>query len=171
MRMSARWALLVSLTPIAAATAVTPAELNALIECRARLSDFIALRALLTAPARTDALGWRALPTINPFMTEYALNRAIDVFGHPTSRIAFASDSVMAVLDQPDPRPLARRLGLHAALDTPKKVLYGREVLSLDVTVPGQSQNMIESIVLSVSNVDSHPNKTLVGCGYSLDLP
>ena len=28
----------------------------------------------------------------------------------------------------------------------------------------------IDSAVLNVSNVDSHPGKTLVGCTYSLDL-
>ena len=30
---------------------------------------------------------------------------------------------------------------------------------------------LIESAVLNVSNVASHPGKTLVGCSYSLDLP
>ena len=29
----------------------------------------------------------------------------------------------------------------------------------------------IESAVINVSNVDSHPGKTLAGCSYSLDPP
>ena len=29
---------------------------------------------------------------------------------------------------------------------------------------------MIRSVVLNVSNVSSHPGKTLAGCSYSLDL-
>ena len=30
---------------------------------------------------------------------------------------------------------------------------------------------MIESIILSLSTVKTHPGKTLAGCTYSLDLP
>lgn len=155
----------------AADTAAAKPDLAALIECRGREADFAALRPVLADPLKAIALGWRPLPQGNLFMTEYALNTPINVFGHPSSQIAFSGPSVMAILDLPDPRPLARQLQLEEGVDTPEKVMYGREVLSQDTTDPRTGEPMIESIVLSVSNVKSHPGKTLAGCSYSLDLP
>lgn len=165
--------LLLAATACAQA-ADTPAarpDLAALIECRGREADFAALQPVLADPLKAVALGWRPLPQGNLFMTEYALNTPITVFGHPSSQIAFSGPSVMALLDLPDPRPLARQLQLEEGVDTPEKVMYGREVLSQDTTDPRTGEPMIESIVLSVSNVQSHPGKTLAGCSYSLDLP
>ncbi|KRG38893.1 hypothetical protein ARC20_14275, partial [Stenotrophomonas panacihumi] len=166
--------LLLAATASAAHAADAPAakpDLAALIECRGREADFAALQPVLADPLKAIALGWRPLPQGNLFMTEYALNTPITVFGHPSSQIAFSGPSVMAILDLPDPRPLARQLTLEEGVDTPEKVMYGREVLSQDTTDPRTGEPMIESIVLSVSNVKSHPGKTLAGCSYSLDLP
>jgi hypothetical protein len=146
-------------------------DLAALIECRGREADFAALQPVLEDPLKAIALGWRPLPQGNLFMTEYALNTPISVFGHPSSQIAFSGPSVMAILDLPDPRPLAHQLKLEEGVDTAEKVMYGREVLSQDTTDPRTGEPMIESIVLSVSNVKSHPGKTLAGCSYSLDFP
>lgn len=146
-------------------------DLAALIECRQRVADFSALAPVLADPLKAVALGWRPLPQTNRFMIEYELNTPVTAFGHPTTRIAFSGPSVMAILDLPDPRPLARQLGLEAAVDTPEKAMFGRELVSADTTDPATGEPMIESIVLSVSNVDSHPGKTLAGCSYSLDLP
>ena len=146
-------------------------DLAALLECRARVADFAALQPLLEDPLKAVALGWRPLPQANLFMTEYELTTPITVFGHATSQIAFSGPSVMALLDLPDPRPLAKQLQLEEGVDTADKVMYGREVLSQDTTDPKTGEPMIESIVLSVSNVKSHPGKTLAGCSYSLDLP
>lgn len=166
--------LLLAATASAAHAADAPTakpDLAALVECRGREADFAALQPVLADPLKAVALGWRPLPQGNLFMTEYALNTPITVFGHPSSQIAFSGPSVMAILDLPDPRPLARQLQLEEGVDTAEKVMYGREVLSQDTTDPRTGEAMIESIVLSVSNVKSHPGKTLAGCSYSLDLP
>ncbi|MBB6365486.1 hypothetical protein FHR56_000599 [Xanthomonas sacchari] len=158
--------------PPAAAPAATAAiDLPALLECRQHVADFTALAPLLADPLKAVAHGWRPLPQSNLFMTEYALTRPIQVFGYSSERIAFSGASVMAILDLPDPRPLAKRLNLEAAVDTPDKAMFGREVLSRDVRDPKTGEPMIESIILSVSTVKSHPGKTLAGCSYSLDLP
>ncbi len=146
-------------------------DLPALIECRQRVADFAALAPVLDDPLKAVALGWRPLPQQNLFMTEYELTAPVTVFGHTSSQIAFSGASVMAILDLPDPRVLARQLQLEEGVDTPDKVMYGREVVSDDVADPKTGEPMIESIVLSVSNVQSHPGKTLAGCTYSLDLP
>jgi len=146
-------------------------DLAALLECRAREADFAALQPILEDPLKAVALGWRPLPQSNLFMTEYALIAPVTVFGHPTSQIAFSGPSIMAILDLPDPRVLARQLQLEEGVDSEEKVMYGREVRSEDTTDPKTGEPMIESIILSVSNVKSHPGKTLAGCSYSLDLP
>ena len=98
------------------------------------------------------------------------MNTPITVFGHATDHIAFTGDSIIAVLDLPDPRPLARQLELETAIDTPVKAMFGKELVSEEETDAGTGTTFIRSVVLNVSNVASHPGKTLVGCSYSLDL-
>lgn len=145
-------------------------DLPALIECRSQLADFHYLAPALIDPLQAVSLGWRPLPQANLFMTEYKLTAPITVFGHKTDHIAFAGDSIIAVLDLPDPRPLAKQLELEAAIDTPAKAMFGKELVSLEETDPETGTGFIRSVVLNVSNVSSHPGKTLVGCSYSLDL-
>lgn len=151
-------------------TSVAPPDLPALIECRGALLQFQALAPVLEDPLRAVALGWRPLPQANLFMTEFALPAAITVLGHESRQIAFSGDTILAILDLPDPRPLARELELEAAIDTPTKVMYGKELRSTGRLDPRTGEALVESAVLAVSNVDSHPGKTLVGCSYSLDL-
>ncbi|MEL1263733.1 hypothetical protein [Pseudoxanthomonas putridarboris] len=146
-------------------------DLPALIECRGQLPEFVALAPALQDPLQAVALGWQPLPQANMFMTEFRLAAPIRVFGHDTDHIAFAGESVMAVLDLPDPRPLARQLELETAIDTPDKAMFGKEVHSEETHDAESGLTLIESIVLNVSNVSSHPGKTLVGCSYSLDMP
>jgi len=55
------------------------------------------------------------------------------------------------------------------AIDTPAKAMFGKELRSVEHRDPESGRTLIESLVLNVSNVDSHPGKTLVGCSYSLD--
>lgn len=149
----------------------TTPDLPALIECRGQIPEFAALAPALQDPLRAVALGWQPLPQANMFMTEFRLAAPVRVFGHDTDRIAFAGESVMAVLDLPDPRPLARQLELETAIDTPDKAMFGKEVHSEETHDAESGLILIESIVLNVSNVASHPGKTLVGCSYSLDMP
>ena len=155
--------------PVHARTA--PPDLAALIECRGDMAGFMALAPALQDPLEAVALGWQPLPQANMFMTEYRLASPIRVFGHESSHIAFSGGSVMAILDLPDPRPLAGELGLETAIDTPAKAMFGKELRSEESRDAESGQVLIESVILNVSNVSSHPGKTLVGCSYSLDLP
>lgn len=145
-------------------------DLAALIECRQALADFHYLAPALADPLQAVALGWRPLPQANMFMTEFALNTPISVFGDRTDHIAFTGDSIIAILDVPDPRPLAKRLELETAIDTPAKAMFGKEVSSIEDRDEATGTVYIKSAVLNVSNVGSHPGKTLVGCSYSLDV-
>lgn len=144
-------------------------DLAGLIECKRALADFRYLAPALADPLQAVALGWRPLPQANLFMTEFVLNKPVGVFGHSTDHIAFTGDSIIAILDLPDPRPLAKQLELETAIDTPAKAMFGKEVSSIEDRDQATGAVYIKSTVLNVSNVSSHPGKTLVGCSYSLD--
>ena len=146
-------------------------DLSALLECRSGYEGFMAYAPVLRDPLKAVALGWRPQPQTNPFMVEYRLNTPVTVFGRQSDHIAFAGDGVVAVLDLPDPRVLARELQLETGVDTPEKAIFGREARASEVTGPDGSEGWIESAIINVSNVDSHPGKTLAGCSYSLDPP
>lgn len=149
----------------------TSLDLPALIECRQGVAEQAALAPLLADPLKAVAQGLQPLPQGNQFMSEFRLTSPITVFGQQTERVAVAGASIMAVLDQADPRPLAKRLALETGYDQDGKFMAGRELVSRDVTDPKTGEAQIESIILSVSTVASHPGKTLAGCTYSLDLP
>jgi len=144
-------------------------DLPALIACRDTPENFMALAIALQDPLNAVSLGWRPLPQTNMFLSEYALTAPIEVFGHRSDHIAFAGSSVMAILDLPDPRPLAKELELETAIDTPEKAMFGKELVSEEIRDPTSGLVLIRSLVLNVSNVTSHPGKTLVGCTYSID--
>ena len=146
-------------------------DLSALLECRLGYTDFMAYMPVLQDPLKAVALGWRPQPQANPFMLDYRLNTPVTVFGRQTDHIAFAGDGVVAVLDLADPRVLARELKLETGVDTPSKAIFGLEAHAEDVVGPDGLPGWIESAVINVSNVDSHPGKTLAGCSYSLDPP
>ncbi|MGR4895945.1 hypothetical protein ACIPR8_11760 [Stenotrophomonas sp. LARHCG68] len=153
------------------ARAQGPIDLAALIECRQSVSEFAALAPIVNDPLKAVALGWRPLPQGNLFMAEYMLNTPIRVFGHQVDHVAMAGGTVLAILDLPEPRDLARTLDLETGYDAPDKFMAGRELVSRDVIDARSGEALIESVVLGVSNVKSHPGKTLVSCTYSLDHP
>ncbi len=161
--------LLLTAAAIACADEAKTIDLPALIECRASHADFVALGPLLADPLKAVAAGWQPLPQANMFMSEFRLLRPVRVFGRDADRIAFTGTGIVAVLDLPDPRPLAKELGLDTAYDTPGKFMSGKEVRSDDAT-RADGKAIIDSAVISVSNVGSHPGKTLAGCSYSQEL-
>ncbi|MEO6102740.1 MAG: hypothetical protein ABIP44_03760 [Pseudoxanthomonas sp.] len=144
-------------------------DLAGLIECKRELADFHYLAPALVEPLQAVALGWRPLPQANLFMTEFMLNTPISVFGHSTDHIAFTGDSIIAVLDLADPRPLAKQLELETAVDTPAKALFGKELRSHEQRDETSGLTLVDSVILNVSNVSSHPGKTLAGCSYIMD--
>ena len=158
-------------TAAPAAPAAAPLYLAALIECRQRVADYDAVAPVVADPLKAVANGMQPLPQNNQFMSEYRLATPLTVFGQRTEYVAVSGASIMAILDVPDPRPMAKTLALEDGVDNPDKFMAGREVVSRDVTDPRTGEPMIESIILSLSTVKTHPGKTLAGCTYSLDLP
>ncbi len=162
---------LLSASDLAAEPAPARLDLPALIECRQRVADYEGVAPVVADPLKAVANGLQPLEGRNQFMSEYRLAQPITVFGQRTEYITVAGASIMAILDVADPRPLAKGLALEDGVDNPDKFMAGREVVSRDVKDPRTGEPMIESIILSVSTVQSHPGKTLAGCTYSLDLP
>ncbi|MGH8036637.1 MAG: hypothetical protein ACREPD_02735 [Stenotrophomonas sp.] len=154
-----------------ALAAAAPLDITALIECRQRVADYDAVAPVVADPLKAVANGLQPLPQSNQFMSEFRLAAPVTVFGQRTEYVAVSGASIMAILDLADPRPLAKALALEDGVDNPDKFMAGREVVSRDVTDPRTGEPMIESIVLGLSTVKSHPGKTLAGCTYSLDLP
>ena len=162
---------LLALLPTPAFAEAAPLDLSALIECRQSVSDYDAVAPVVADPLKAVANGLQPLPQTNQFMSEFRLAAPITVFGERAEYITVAGASIMAILDLADPRPLAKRLALEDGVDTPVKFMAGRELVSRDITDPRTGEALIESVILSLSTVKSHPGKTLAGCTYSLDLP
>lgn len=162
---------LLALLPTPAFAEAAPLDLTALIECRQSVSDYDAVAPVVADPLKAVANGLQPLPQTNQFMSEFRLAAPITVFGERAEYITVAGASIMAILNLADPRPLAKRLALEDGVDTPVKFMAGRELVSRDVTDPRTGEALIESVILSLSTVKSHPGKTLAGCTYSLDLP
>lgn len=142
--------------------------------------------------ARRD---WRKIETGNPFMSEYELPSPIVVTGHhETSRIGFTSSGIVAILDVADPEVIAREEGITNAMDpeplidaiaasgkttraqVEKEITFRKflgERVMVDVTEPaadGDDFGTHTTITRIVSNVTTHPGKTLYGCSYRIEL-
>ena len=148
-------------------------DLAALIQCQGDMERFRALHAPVEDPLAAIALGWSPLPRTNPFMAEYTLLQPLTLFEQSVDRFLISGGTVMAILDgeRVSPQVLASKLALEVALDEPYKFMAGREVISRDRLDAASGMTIIESAVLGVSTVSSHPGKVLAGCTYSLDLP
>ncbi len=124
-----------------------------------------------TKPADLKALGLTAIPSGNPMLEEYRLSRPITVFGRSTERIVFTSAGLMGVFDEADPHPLAKQLGVTAALDRPGKFLGERVIKESEHRAEDDPSFVTRfRISLDVSTVTSHPRKTLAGCTYRMSM-
>ncbi|MFM2370583.1 MAG: hypothetical protein RIS85_305 [Pseudomonadota bacterium] len=139
--------------------------------------------------------GWLKVETGNPFLLEYDLPEPITITGaYATRRIAFSSSGVMAVLDLADPAVIARDEGIANAADPtalidalvaegkatraqieadmPFAKFLGERVL-VDLTEPASEDDNFGThtvIARSISNVTTHPGKTLYGCSYRIEM-
>jgi hypothetical protein len=106
----------------------------------------------------------------NPMLKAYALKTPLGVFGRQTRHIVFTSSGPMAVLDEADPHPLARQLGVAPTVDQPGKFLGEREIAASSEKDEGSGMTFNSRVALNVSTVVSHPGKTLAGCSYAIDM-
>ncbi len=139
-------------------------------------------------------LGWKPVKSSNFLLKEYDLPAPIVVAGeYSTRRVAFTSTGMLAILDEPDPAAVARKEKIENGMPTEGLIdtlvasgkvtraqaeaeikfskFIGERVIS-DVTDPpdGHHFRARTRIALNVSNVATHPGKTLYGCSYRIDM-
>ncbi|WP_447763786.1 hypothetical protein [Sphingopyxis panaciterrae] len=138
---------------------------------------------------------WAPIKSKNFLMNEYELPTPITVAGrYSTRRIAFTYSGVVAILELADPAVLARQQGIENAIDpnpliaavivsgratrqeieaaTDSRKFLGEKIL-VDRTEPATAEEHFGThtvVRLNVSNVASHPGKTLYGCSYRIEL-
>ena len=121
--------LLVPILPAAAKQPAPAVDLAALAECRSGVGDYNTLALKIAGdPNATKAMGWVEVRQPNTFLKEYQLPKAITVFGHKTTRIAFGSAALMAILDGVAPKTLAATIGLTNVGSGEGKVLFAKTV-------------------------------------------
>lgn len=142
-----------------------------------------------------DSRGWHKVESANAFLSEYELPEPVTVTGSwTTRRIAFSSSGILAILDVADPSVIAVPEGIANEMDPDPFVdaivasgaanrseveaeikfrkFLGQRVL-VDETEFAQSPDGFGThtvIARSISNVSSHPGKTLYGCAYRIEL-
>ena len=139
--------------------------------------------------------GWRKVKSPNPLVSEYDLPAPITLAqGRQTRRIGFTSNSIVAILDEADPAVLAKPEQIEnqadiepliAALVATGKATRAQVEAELgfrkfmgervvhDSTEPpeeGQEFGMHTIIAKTISNVKTHPGKTLYGCSYRMEV-
>lgn len=166
------------------------------IECRLDAPAYNGFAMALNGEEKlAERKQWRRIKNDNPFLNEYELPAPITLAGHyATQRIAFTSTGVLAVLDLPDPGVLAAELGIANQMSpdpliealvaagkatraeieariTFRKFL-GEKIVSdrLEPPQDGETFGVHTVISRNVSNVTSHPDKTLYGCSYKVEL-
>ena len=155
----------------AAAAEFDPTTLNLtpFIECAADIKDYNQFAIwLMDEPDAVGKLGWQKVPTDNFFLEEYRLPAALSAFGHATKGIAFTATGPMAIFDDITPQELARQLGL-TSIDMAAGKFMAEKVIVDTKDVDGDT-TFSTYVTLNVSNVDTHPGKTLAGCSYNLSV-
>jgi hypothetical protein len=154
-----------------AAAELDPATLDLVpfIECTADIKAYNQFAIWLTEePDAVGKLGWQKVPTDNFFLEEYRLPAELSAFGHRTSSIAFTATGPMAIFDDVSPQDLARQLEL-TAVDMAAGKFMAEKVIVDTKEVDGDT-TFSTHVTVNVSNVDTHPGKTLAGCSYNLDV-
>jgi hypothetical protein len=138
--------------------------------------------------------GWKKVKSPNFMMSEYRLPAPVEVTaGYKTDHIAFTSSGVLAVLDLADPNVIAKpeeianqmdpdpmidaivKSGVASRAQVEKEMTFRKflgERVIVDESETDEKLGMIfrTKIARSISNVTSHPGKTLYGCSYRIDM-
>jgi hypothetical protein len=181
-----------------AADGVDPDSIDVVdaLECRLDAPAYTGFAMALNGEEKiADKRHWVRIKTKNPFINEYELPTAIKVAGHySTRRIAFTSSGVLAILDLDDPTALAREQKIENAVNpdplidamiasgkaTPQEIQAATksgkflgEKIVVDRTERPSADEMFGAHIIiarNVSNVTTHPGKTLYGCSYRMEM-
>lgn len=166
------------------------------IECRLDVPSYTGFAMSLTeedSPA--DARGWKKVASKSPAILLYELPAPITVAGrYDTRRIAFSSSGIFAVLDLPDPAPLAKEHQIENALDTntlvdalaasgkvtraeaEKEIKFRKflgEKLIREDTEPAKDKDgygLTTKVTRTISTSMPYVGKTFYGCTYRMEV-
>jgi hypothetical protein len=139
--------------------------------------------------------GWRKVSSANPLLLEFDLPAPITVAEtYRTRRIAFTADGILAILDLADPNVIAAKENIENTMSAEPMIaaivasgkatraeaeamiqfrkFLGEHVVQ-DVTEPAPEKGGYGSrtvIAHTISNVTTHPGKTLYGCSYRMEI-
>lgn len=111
--------------------------------------------------------GWKEVAQDNVFVYEFALPRAVEVFGRTTQRVLLAGSGLMAMLPGADKDALVAQLQLTRAGFPSTGHIYTRELERADVGEGDFAMSQVRR--LTVSTITTHPDVTLAGCEYALE--
>ena len=138
------------------------------IECRLDPGTYTGFAfALDSEEAGYKARGWKKQDSGNSFLAQYRLPEPVTVAGQATRTIVFSSSAIMALLDG-DPSSFAAAEKIDNAVPGGAKFLGERLVHSESETAEGMK--ITSTVKRVLSNVTSHPGKTLLGCSYTLEI-
>ncbi|QAY77533.1 hypothetical protein [Sphingosinicella sp. BN140058] len=165
------------------------------INCKLDVPQYLSFALGLEQDGIARSRGWKTIKSPNSFMAEYELPEPVVVAGsHSTRRIAFTSDSILAILDVPDPAAVAGPEKVESALNfdtfidemvaTGKvdraqaeasikfRKFIGERIISDEVEPAAEGQSFGSRMIVArtISNVTSHPGKTLFGCSYRFEM-
>lgn len=166
------------------------------IECRISVPDYNGFALTVgDADGIAQARHWKKIDSANPFLSEYELPAPITVAGsYRTTRIAFAANAILAILDVADPAAIARGENVRNTMDPDPMIedlarssgksraeieadirfrkFLGERIVS-EKTEPAADAESFGSrmtVARSISNTTSHPGKTLYGCSYRMEI-
>jgi hypothetical protein len=140
-----------------------------LITCKADVPTYNGVAFWMNSDeAPEHPLGMTKVESGNPFLSQYELAEPIEVFGYKAQTVVFTNSGPMAVLDTADAAAVAKALEVEPAYATETKFM-GERIISETEESEGDFKWKTK-VSLNVSNVDSHPGKTLAGCSYRIDM-
>lgn len=165
------------------------------INCKLDVPQYLSFVLGLEEDGIARSRGWKKIKSPNSFMAEYELPNPVVVAGsHSTRRIAFTSNSMLAILDVPDPATVAGPEKVESALNFDTFVdemvatgkvdraqaeasikfrkFMGERIVSDEVEPAAEGQSFGSRMIVArtISNVTSHPGKTLFGCAYRFEM-
>jgi|WetSurMetagenome_2_1015567.scaffolds.fasta_scaffold479801_1 hypothetical protein len=133
-----------------------------MIECKVSHEEYINFTFdILQNENFQKRFGIEKIKQDNPFIEEYKLPKYITIYNYTTNRIAFTSAGIMAIIDEKNPKQLAKKLNMNIEFDSGDKILATKIISQSE---PKYFENFKS---LELSTITSHPNKTLIGCSYS----
>jgi hypothetical protein len=191
-------ALMLSALPVTSNPDTDPARVREAdaIECRLDVPAYHQFALALEGEEDlAKQRGWKKISSANPLLIEFQLPAPITVAGaYTTRRIAFSADSILAVLDLPDPAGIAGKEQIANAMDPEPMIaalvasgkvsrgeaermitfrkFLGERVVQ-ETTEPAPEKDGFGSrltVARSISNATSHPGKTFYGCAYRMQV-